>query len=628
MKLKTARPYQFEAIDKMLELRKKAEFGVGLESPTGTGKSIMMAMLAERLASQGKSVLILAHRKELVEGNAAAVEAVTGERCYMELNTKHRMHHGDWKELKDNGGICSASVDTLQGRRLRGMPADLFDEIICDEGHHVRPLTKSQLGEPCKNCEGTGVIADDEGGPVEKCESCEGKGKLYETGSKYIKVKTHFKVPVWYGLSGTLHRGDSKGRNIMGRVFDQVYSTGTAFDFIDQGWLVDVAILHMAAVAVHLDFSKLSKKGFVTDKQAQEVWQTHKLEALSALRHGMSEQCGDRTTLIFSPKVQHAKWVTEFIQQADTNIYPNMGPETADYVASYALDDEMKKLPYDEGRRTSVIERLRSKRLQWCANQGVFTEGTDIPSVSALVMCRVTESINLMKQMVGRGLRTLSGTLDGLENATAQERKAAIAASEKKNCLILDFVGAMGDGKAKKLASPTMMADYTKSWGREQQEMAKKYWAVMWEKGRAPTLTEAREEIEEATSAWMQGVRAMLMEARESVTWEVTEIDPRGERKNVATPQFQQVAGGVTEPQARFIVSLQNTLKDQRYTFNEIMHFTKKEAADYIHELKELRDMLPAPKWMYKYFRENGLHPMPYSWGEGQAMIDEHKKRK
>ena len=142
-KLDTIRPYQYEAIDRMLELREQATFGVGLESPTGTGKSIMMAMLAARLASQGRRVLILAHRKELVDGNAFAVEQVTGERCYRELNTLYRTDEGAWIDLKRNGGITSASVDTLQGKRLRSQPSDLYTDIICDEAHHVRPLTRS-----------------------------------------------------------------------------------------------------------------------------------------------------------------------------------------------------------------------------------------------------------------------------------------------------------------------------------------------------------------------------------------------------------------------------------------------------------------------------------------------------
>jgi len=48
-------------------------------------------------------------------------------------------------------------------------------------------------------------------------------------------------------------------------------------------------------------------------------------------------------------------------------------------------------------------------------------------------------------QIIGRGTRPLKGVVDGPE--TAEERKAAIEASSKKHCVVLDFVGNSGDIK-------------------------------------------------------------------------------------------------------------------------------------------------------------------------------------
>ena len=41
---------------------------------------------------------------------------------------------------------------------------------------------------------------------------------------------------------------------VMGKVFDQVHTTGTLYDFVDNGWLVEPIFDHLAAVSVHLDF--------------------------------------------------------------------------------------------------------------------------------------------------------------------------------------------------------------------------------------------------------------------------------------------------------------------------------------------------------------------------------------
>lgn len=620
------RPYQSEAIDVMLSLRSAAQLGVACESPTGTGKSAMMAMLAARLASEGRRVLILAHREELVVGNALGVEQVTGSKCWIELNTQHRMTYADWNELKSNGGVVSASVDTVQGRRLRAMPADLFTDIIVDEAHHIRPLSKKQFDHECKKCKGEGEVIvpgmDDD--TVEDCPKCDGTGITRETGSKYYKVKAHFGNCFWYGFSGTFYRkgriGGSHG-NVMGKVFDQLHQTGTLFHFIDQGWLVDFQVDHMSAVEVLLDFSKLKTK-HVSEQQAQEVWATHRLEALSALRQGLFEKCGQRPTLIFSPKVQHASWVAEFINSADTNIYPTMGPETADYVASYLLQDDGTRSEYPESRRRSIVDRMRAGNLPWVANQGVFTEGTDIPSIAAIALCRVTESVNLMRQIIGRGARTLKGVLDGLADATAAERLAAIAASQKPNCLLLDFAGVSQNRGVCDLATPTSVIQ-EEGWSDAQKEFARRFWSVAWQRGQRPTFREAKEEIEHASSEWMQGVRTMMAEVQEDAIWEVTRVDLRDASNNTQVAHRHNEANPdmATDRQINFAFKLCRDTGMFHYSKAEIQGMPRKRVSEIIGQCKPVRDAMAPPSWLAKQIRLAG-RVVPATWGEAYQVLD------
>lgn len=72
-------------------------------------------------------------------------------------------------------------------------------------------------------------------------------------------------------------------------------------------------------------------------------------------------------------------------------------------------------------------------------------EGWDEPGVECVVMARPTLSRAKYEQNIGRGLRPLMGVVDG--PPTADERKAAIAASRKRECLVLDFVGVSGQHK-------------------------------------------------------------------------------------------------------------------------------------------------------------------------------------
>ena len=73
------------------------------------------------------------------------------------------------------------------------------------------------------------------------------------------------------------------------------------------------------------------------------------------------------------------------------------------------------------------------------------TEGFDAPATEIIANCRPTKSESLYLQIIGRATRPLAGVVDG--PVTAEERKAAIAASGKDSCTILDFVGNSGDIK-------------------------------------------------------------------------------------------------------------------------------------------------------------------------------------
>lgn len=69
-------------------------------------------------------------------------------------------------------------------------------------------------------------------------------------------------------------------------------------------------------------------------------------------------------------------------------------------------------------------------------------EGYNDPNIRAVAIFRPTKSKPLAEQMKGRGVRPLRGLVDQFD--TAEERKAAIAASSKKDCMIIDLVGVTG----------------------------------------------------------------------------------------------------------------------------------------------------------------------------------------
>src|SRR5689334_17118928 len=93
--------------------------------PTGAGKTIVFAKLAERL--QPKRTLILAHREELIDQAVDKIAKATGIFAQKE-KAEHR--------ASLMAPIVVASVQTMI-RRLDKWPADHFAQVVVDEAHHA-----------------------------------------------------------------------------------------------------------------------------------------------------------------------------------------------------------------------------------------------------------------------------------------------------------------------------------------------------------------------------------------------------------------------------------------------------------------------------------------------------------
>jgi superfamily II DNA or RNA helicase len=95
--------------------------------PTGTGKSRLFATVARDL---GWPTLVLCHRDELVQQNAATVRTVWPE-------ARVGIIKAETDEWQDGQTVVVASVQSLHARRLAQMPRDRFGLVVADEAHHA-----------------------------------------------------------------------------------------------------------------------------------------------------------------------------------------------------------------------------------------------------------------------------------------------------------------------------------------------------------------------------------------------------------------------------------------------------------------------------------------------------------
>lgn len=89
--------------------------------------------------------------------------------------------------------------------------------------------------------------------------------------------------------------------------------------------------------------------------------------------------------------------------------------------------------------RDDAVSAFKNGEVRALVNADILTTGFDFPALDCIVLLRATNSPGLHVQILGRGTRPFY--MDGFDLSDAQGRLAAIAASYKKNCLVLDFAG-------------------------------------------------------------------------------------------------------------------------------------------------------------------------------------------
>lgn len=245
----------------------------------------------------------------------------------------------------------------------------------------------------------------------------------HATSRTYRRVIEHFSRNErlkLLGVTATPKRADGAA---MGQVFETV-----AFDYgiepaIDDGWLCPV---HQLAVKIEgLDFSKArSLADDFNDADLDRILTEEK--PLHEVAAATVRECGNRPTLLFCVTVNHAQLLCAVLNRYKEH--------SATFISGATPPED----------RAARLEAFKRGQIQFLCNCMVFTEGFDAPSTSCVVMARPTKSLALYCQILGRGTRPMPGVVDLYSEGTADERRAAIAASSKPDMMVLDFVGNSG----------------------------------------------------------------------------------------------------------------------------------------------------------------------------------------
>jgi superfamily II DNA or RNA helicase len=222
------------------------------------------------------------------------------------------------------------------------------------------------------------------------------------------------------GVTATPHRLDNKALvgDTSQAIYEEIVFRYDIVAAIKDGFLVD---LKGYRAAVDIDLSKVNTRaGDYVQSQLEEVMNVDPVNQLAF--ESWANAAGGGQTIVFCSGVDHAKAVAE--------VFNEKGVKAA---AVYG------DMPMHE--RISVINAFREGQIKVLTNMDILTEGFDARECNCVILLRPTKSWSLFTQMVGRGLRTLPGIIEGLEFEESSLRRNAISGSKKPECVVIDIVG-------------------------------------------------------------------------------------------------------------------------------------------------------------------------------------------
>ena len=250
------RSYQAAARESIFNEWDKGMKRTLLVLPTGTGKTIVFAKVAESCVRKGQRVLILAHRSELLEQAADKIAKATGLGCATEKAEETCL--GQWFR------IVVGSVQTLmRPQRLERFDKDHFDTIIIDEAHHC--------------------LSD-----------------------SYQRVLSHFSQAHVLGVTATPDRGDMRN---LGNYFESLAYEYTLPKAIKEGYLVPIKALtvplrmDLSGVGVQAGDFKVGDIGNALDPYLYQI------------ADEMMQYCKNRKTVVFLPLVKTSQKFKDILNE-------------------------------------------------------------------------------------------------------------------------------------------------------------------------------------------------------------------------------------------------------------------------------------------------------------------------
>lgn len=340
------------------------------EAATGAGKSHIIADVAARIhARTGKRVLCLAPSAELVTQNRQKFTATGAKASTFSASAGA-------KDLRYP--VVFGSPLTVRNKISRFMRqgSEGYALVIVDEAHGITPTIQyivSKMREANPNLRVMGLTATP-----------------YRLGSGYI-YREESDGMVW---------GEDKARE---PYFTKCVERVGARELIDQGYLTPPVIGQINAEGYDTSGLTLNSRGQFDADAIDRAYHGHGRKTAMVVADVVGQAQGRKGVMFFTATVQHAK-----------EVLASLPPEMSAIVTAETPTAE----------REQILERFKAQRFKYIVNVSVLTIGFDAPHVDVIAILRKTESVGLLQQIIGRGLRIHPG---------------------KADCLVLDYTTNLAD---------------------------------------------------------------------------------------------------------------------------------------------------------------------------------------
>ena len=345
------RSYQIEAVESLYQYFSAQNGNPVLALPTGTGKSVIIAMFLQSIFYQfpGQRVMVLTHVKELIQQNYEKLMSL-------------------WPNAP--AGIYSAGLNrkdfyrpiTFGGIASVWRKPELFGHqalLLIDECHLVDP-------------------------------AAEGMYASFITGLR--KTNPLLKVVGFTATPWRLGQGHITTDGIFTDVCYDITGVTAFNQLITDGYL---APLIPRRTQQQLDVNGVHMRGGEFIQSELQVAVDKNEVTYAALKETVEQAADRKHWLIFASGTEHCEHIVQMLDTFD--------------IDAVAVHSKMSA-----GQRDKATESFVQGRKRALVNMNILTTGFDFPEIDCIVCLRPTASTVLWVQMLGRGTRPAPGKNDCL----------------------------------------------------------------------------------------------------------------------------------------------------------------------------------------------------------------------